>query len=162
MTTRRAFLATIPAVALAACTQSGTTTQTPAQVIADLQVIASALANDMVVLGILPAAARATIQTAVTAIGAVAQKVAQGIQDGASGVQAVYADVQAILDASAPYVATLPKQWVDGIAAAETLLPVLALLVGVSLPAPVPAAAALPKSTPAAARAALAQHAGKE
>lgn len=156
---RRAFLATIPAVVLAACATNGAPSQTPAQVIADLQVIASALANDMVVLGILPAATRATIQTAVTAIGAVAQKVAQGIQDGASGVQAVYADVQAILDASAPYVAMLPKQWVDGIAAAQALLPVLALLVGVSLPAP---PAQLGRTTPAAARAALAQHAGKE
>lgn len=159
MTSRRALLATIPALALAACATNGAPSQTPAQVIADLQIIANALINDAVVLTGLPPDKAKIVRTAVDNIAIIAGKVAQGVQDGASGVQEVYAALQTIIDASAPYTALLPKQWVDAIAAAQTLLPVLALLVGVSLPAP---PAQLGRTTPAAARAALAQHAGRQ
>ena len=160
---RRQFFAVPAAVALAACAQgNGAPSQTPAQVIADLQIIGTALTNDLVVLGILPADARAKIQTAVATIGAITQKVASGAQDGASGVQQVYAAVQTILDASSAYTSLLPKQWVDGIAAAQTLLPVLALLVGINLAPPAPAAATLPKPAPAQARAMLTLHAGRQ
>lgn len=143
---------------LAACQ---TTPPTPSQIATDLTNLGAALTNDLVllqpVLGI-PDGTMRTYRTVIADVVSVAAQVSGLTLDPGIGVTAVFSDVQALLRASAPIVALLPPVWTEALAAANILLPTLAALAGVALPAATAPVLGVATSVPEA-RKTLAAHA---
>jgi hypothetical protein len=146
------------AALLAGCAPGATVT--PAQVITDIENIGATFSADLSLLGPtlgIPAATVASIKTIVADIVSVGSSVASGVTAGGTGVTAVFNDVDLILTAVAPFAVLLPGPWTIALAAAQILLPTLASLVNVTLPAPASAflavRAALPVMTAAQAEA---------
>lgn len=169
--TRRAFLVLSAAAALAACgaIAGGGGTATPAVVITDLKNLAETLANQSVLLIAIPPQTRADISAAIAAISDVATKVANNLMTGATGVQAVFGALQTILAACAPFAAMMPGPWTTALGAAQVVLPVLATLLGIVLPASAARgsavsafSASLPHPDLETARAFLVSHAGRD
>ena len=132
---RRTLLATVPLAILAACSNPAAVATQVAQ---GLSTIGAALLQDLTqlqsIIGI-PAGTIASFSSIVAAIVSTAQQVASTGLAPATGIQSIFADLEKLVAASAPLAALLPGPWTAGLAAAMVVLPTLAALVGLVLPA---------------------------
>lgn len=155
---RRSVLATIPAiaVALAGCASTNSTATISNEAVTDLNLIATALEplGDTVatMAGATPAIV-AQVNTDVAQLAAAAQAVAPGISTAVAqpSVMTVASALQAIVNALQGF--ALPANVQSVLTAAEALLPLVQMAVGIAIAVAAPKAGAM---TPAQARVVLA------